>query len=145
MGTSAQQGFNDPYEFNASGAEANQILSNIGMDSNGFISKIMDFMGFGASNEREQRLLEDDRAYERASISSARAWDEYLDSTQVQRRVKDIEAAGLNPWLAVQNGGISTSSNSTADTGGSAKHSSSSGQSKTGLLMMLLGLARLIS
>lgn len=38
------------------------------------------------------------------AVQSARAWEEYFDSTKYQRAVKDLQKAGLNPWLAVQSG-----------------------------------------
>ena len=33
-----------------------------------------------------------------------RAWNAAREDSAIQRRVKDIEAAGLNPWLALQSG-----------------------------------------
>lgn len=38
------------------------------------------------------------------ATQSARAWDEYMESTKYQRAINDLEAAGLNPWLAIQSG-----------------------------------------
>lgn len=49
-------------------------------------------------------LTNNQRAYEQQNIANARKWEEYLDSTKYQRMSNDLEAAGLNPWLALQNG-----------------------------------------
>lgn len=56
------------------------------------------------ANMYDRYLTENQRAYEQQNISNARKWEEYLDSTKYQRMTKDLEAAGLNPWLALQNG-----------------------------------------
>lgn len=83
----------------------------------------------------KQSLL--DKQYEIDAVNSARAWEEYYDSTKYQRAVKDLTAAGLNPWLAAQ-GSISGSGNTSAATGGSshsnsAKASNSSSKGETGI------------
>lgn len=103
-------------------------------------------LGMVDRNEYLKWLTEEDRKYERASVNSARAWDEYMDSTHYQRMVKDLQAAGLNPWLALQNGIGGTSSTQTASTGSSAKNivnKESSG--KTSLALILISAARLIA
>lgn len=138
------QGFVDPYASEYTpGAIYNPANSENYMDSGipGFVQRVM---GVDPSHKRDYDKTMDDRAYERASISSARAWDEYMDSTQIQRRVKDIEAAGLNPWLAVQNG-VSGSGAPSVDVGGSARHKTSSKQSTSILGMLFLALAKIFT
>lgn len=137
MASSAQQGFTDPYDFQPT------YNPDTYYGDSGLPGAWMSFIGQDMSKLREAAIVNDNRAYERASINSARAWSEYMDNTQVQRRVKDIEDSGLNPWLAVQNG-INGSGAPSVDTGGSAQHSTSSKQSKTALGMLFMSLARIV-
>ena len=60
-----------------------------------------------------------------------RQWQERMDNTKYQRAIKDMEAAGLNPVLAVTGGGISTGSGS----GSAASISPIQGQSASGGLL----------
>ena len=142
MASSAQQtnGFVDPFD----SYNPTQYYDNAYYGDSGIPGTWMKIFGQDMSEVRSQDKYLQDQAYERASINSARAWDEYMDSTQIQRRVKDLEAAGLNPWLAVQNG-VSGTGTPSVDTGGSAKHHNSSGQSKSGLAMLLVALARILA
>lgn len=50
---------------------------------------------------------------EAKATQSARAWEEYMDSTKYQRAFKDLERAGVNPYLLVNGGaapGVGSSS-----------------------------------
>lgn len=116
-----------------------------GMDSIG--GKIGQAFGIVDKNEYQYWLDQQDKMYERAAVSSARAWDEYMDSTKYQRMVKDLEAAGLNPWLALQSGLSAGGGSSTASTGSSARnHAKNESKSTLGsLAMLLLATAKLLS
>ena len=104
MPTAQTIGFSDPYNFDPGTYQDNFSAENGYMNTTGPTAWFHRFFGRDVNAERDYGLAQIDREYERASIESARAWSEYMDNTQTQRRVKDIEAAGLNPWLAVQNG-----------------------------------------
>lgn len=111
-----------------------------------FLDKASDFFGQSHYAEDYQRYLGDlDKAYETRQTNSARAWDEYMQSTQVQRLVKDIEAAGLNPWLAVQSGLNAGSGYSSAGSGSSARYHVDSKKSDDGNILKIMLLALLAS
>ena len=76
--------------------------------------KIAKFFGHGAESSFESAY----EAYinnlnnrnETIATQNARAYDKMMDDTKYQRMMKDFEAAGLNPYLLVNNGGISAGS-----------------------------------
>lgn len=113
--------------------------------------KIATGLGLEPDHEAEyQRMVDaENRAYERASVMSARAFDEYMDSTAVQRRKADYEAAGMNPWLMLQNGGISAGSTASGvGDGGSARASTKKHDSKSigkDIALVFLATAKLLS
>lgn len=102
---------------------------------NSFLGKIADFFTGIPSAQRERYnvwLANNQREYEQQQINDARAYQEYMDSSKYQRMSKDLKAAGLNPWLAVQNGvGNATVSPGSSSYSTSA-YKSSSGKSSSG-------------
>lgn len=56
-----------------------------------------------------EAMWEKQAAYNAEQAQINREWQEKMASTQYQRSIKDMEAAGLNPILAVTGGGVGTS------------------------------------
>lgn len=80
-----------------------------------------------AKREYNTYLTNQERQYELAKINDARAWEAWLNSNKYQMAVKDLKAAGLNPWMAIQSGlsgGLSSSgvSNNASSSSSSAKN-----------------------
>lgn len=65
-----------------------------------------------------------------------RDWQTEMSNSEIQRRVNDLRKAGLNPILAINQGGASTPSGSSASSSGSR---SSSGYSSSGSSSNIVG------
>lgn len=65
--------------------------------------------------------------YNSAQAAESRQWQENMSNTQYQRAVGDMEAAGINPMLAVSQGGAGTPSGATASAGMASGSQASAG------------------
>ena len=129
--------FSDPFSFGEGIDPIYKGNDAYGQDTfEGWLNRVFDPKGFQVWQSYQDKL------YEREATKSARAWDLWFDSTATQRRVEDLKKAGLNPWLAVSNGGVSTFSESTANQGGNARFNGSI--QKLGLGNILIGVAALL-
>lgn len=76
------------------------------------------------------------REFNASEAQKQRDWEQMMSNTQYQRAVADIKAAGLNPWLAVQQSGMSGNTPS----GSSASASSGSAAQANNKLVMAAGI-----
>lgn len=135
------QGFQDPYSY---GQGMHDDYTNPGSvygngSITGALARIFDPKGYSLWQSNQDKL------YERESTNSARAWDLWMDSTATQRRVEDIKKAGLNPWLALQSGGINANTSTASAGSGSSARSKESKSNIGQLAMVLLATAKLFS
>lgn len=66
------------------------------------------------SNRKYQReTMHIQNAFNSAEAQKAREWNQQMDNTKYQRQVADMQAAGVNPALAMQ-GGVTTQATSNA-------------------------------
>lgn len=89
-----------------------------------------------AQFENQMYLDNSARAFNAQEAEKQRSWEQMMSNTQYQRAVADIKAAGLNPWLALQNSGFSGNTPS----GSSASSSSGSAGMAQNKLAMAAGL-----
>lgn len=102
-------------------------------------SKTLDLDGSRAASAQAATQFSLDNAAREFSAAEAekqRKWEEMMSNTAIQRQVADFKAAGLNPWLAVQKGGVGAST----PTGSSATSTSGQANKADNKLAMAAGL-----
>ena len=106
----------------AEGLETQQVMSfhdwhneNYGkhgyLDPDSLAGRISNFFdGIGTRERQEYEtyvnnyLANLNNRNEAKATQSARAWDEYMSSTAYSRAIKDLERAGVNPYMIVNSG-----------------------------------------
>lgn len=92
-----------------------------------------------AQFDSQLALQQQAQNYNSLEAEKARQFTKEMDDTSVQRRVEDIKAAGLNPWLAISGGGLANG----APSGSSAQSSSGSASMANNKLAQAAGVIAL--
>ncbi len=88
---------------------------------------------------RELQKLGYENAYNAMEAAKSRDWQEYMSNTAFQRQVKDMQTAGLNPYLAYGGSGASTGSGVSARSGSGS--SSRSGEAVGAFIRGIISVA----
>lgn len=69
---------------------------------------VLAYKGQEATNESNERIAQENRAFQERMANTAMAYQERMSSTAYQRAMEDMKKSGLNPILAYAQGGAST-------------------------------------
>lgn len=102
-----------------------------------FFSGLRNIVTGDMDYRRERELQDISNAFSASEAKKSRDFSERMSNSAYQRAVADMKAAGINPALAISQGGASTPSSASASA--SSAHAGKSGQGLMTLLGALLG------
>ena len=102
-----------------------------------FFSGLRNIVTGDMDYRRERELQDISNAFSASEAQKSREFSERMSNSAYQRAVADMKAAGINPALAISQGGASTPSSASASA--SSAHAGKSGQGLMTLLGALLG------
>ena len=107
-------------------------------------NRLFDMNGQQAANAQynsQLALNQQTQLFNAQQAAAQRQWEERMDNTSIQRRVADIKAAGLNPWLALQGslaGAGAPSGSSASASSGSADMANNKIAAAAGIIAVML-------
>lgn len=105
----------------------------------GFLAVGSNWLDGNVDYSRELQKLGYENAYNAMEAAKSRDWQEYMSNTAFQRQVKDMQTAGLNPFLAYGGSGATTGSGVSAHSGSGAVPKS--GEAVGGLVRGIISVA----
>lgn len=102
-----------------------------------FFSGLRNLVTGDTDYARERELQDISNAFSASEAQKSRDFSERMSSSAYQRAMIDMRAAGLNPALAISQGGASTPSSASAQA--SSAHAGKSGQGLASMIAALLG------
>lgn len=108
-----------------------------------FGSWINNAMSGNLDYARELEMLGFNQSFNASEAEKNRQFQERMSNTSYQRVMEDLRQAGVNPYLAINQGGASTPSGSVASSGGA--HHARSGQQFSSLLGGIISTASMLA